>query len=397
MPDDNAGTQMDAHATSVPDQPVFRHAAISAAGAPDIENLLGALGSDPMDLIILMVSPRADFHAVMSRANDLAEGATVMGCTTAGEITGAGYDHDQIVAVGFPKKDFSVEVLFVDDLCNLNAQKLTDKIVQTRVALKEASPGRINGFAFLMVDGLSMREDDLTAVISPALAEFPLFGGSAGDGTDFKRALVGVGDRIGEDAAALALVRSRFEAQVFTLNHLIPENVSMVVTEADPAQRIVKEINAEPAAREYARIVGKNPDQLNPFIFAAHPVVVRIGSEHHVRSIQRVNANGELVFFSAIDEGMVLHVASAEDMTRHLDHQLDALGGGVAPDAIFACDCILRRIEAQQCQQLSSVSEVLSRHNVVGYSTYGEQFGPLHVNQTMTGVAFFEPRALTAK
>ena len=30
----------------------------------------------------------------------------------------------------------------------------------------------------------------------------------------------------------------------------------MVVTEADPATRIVTEINAEPAGREYARLVG---------------------------------------------------------------------------------------------------------------------------------------------
>ena len=171
----------------------------------------------------------------------------------------------------------------------------------------------------------------------------------------------------------------------------------MVVTEADPARRIVKEINAEPAAREYARIVGKDPNQLNPFTFAANPVVVRIGGEHHVRSIQRVNSNGELVFFSAIDEGMVLHVARAEDMTGHLDDQLADLGGEERPQAILACDCILRRIEAQQCQQIGSVSEVLARHNVTGFSTYGEQFGPLHVNQTMTGVAFFGPHGQSAK
>ena len=49
----------------------------------------------------------------------------------------------------------------------------------------------------------------------------------------------------------------------------------MVVTEADPERRLVREINAEPAAREYARLVGKDPDQLSPFTFAAHPVVVR--------------------------------------------------------------------------------------------------------------------------
>ena len=35
------------------------------------------------------------------------------------------------------------------------------------------------------------------------------------------------------------------------------------------------------------------------------------------------------------------------------------------------------------------VSSILAKHNVTGFSTYGEQIGPLHVNHTMTGVAIY--------
>ena len=54
----------------------------------------------------------------------------------------------------------------------------------------------------------------------------------------------------------------------------------MVVTEADPVRRIVTEINAEPAGREYARMVGLDGEPLTPMIFAAYPVVVRVGGEY---------------------------------------------------------------------------------------------------------------------
>jgi len=37
-----------------------------------------------------------------------------------------------------------------------------------------------------------------------------------------------------------------------------------VVTEADPAKRIVKEINGLPAAEEYARLVGVDVHELTP-------------------------------------------------------------------------------------------------------------------------------------
>jgi hypothetical protein len=33
------------------------------------------------------------------------------------------------------------------------------------------------------------------------------------------------------------------------------------------------------------------------------------------------------------------------------------------------------------------VSDVLRANNTVGFSTYGEQYGSAHVNQTFTGIA----------
>jgi hypothetical protein len=165
----------------------------------------------------------------------------------------------------------------------------------------------------------------------------------------------------------------------------------MVVTDADPENRIVRAINAAPAAREYARLVGKDPDQLSPFIFASNPVVVRVGGHHHVRAIQKVEENGDLLFFSAIDEGLVLTLADASDIAAHLEDALSDLSHDVAPEAIIGCDCILRRLEAEQVQSLRAMSRILSRHRVVGFSTYGEQFNSVHVSQTLTGVAIYPP------
>jgi hypothetical protein len=166
----------------------------------------------------------------------------------------------------------------------------------------------------------------------------------------------------------------------------------MVVTEADPERRLVREINAQPAAEEYARLVGVAPDQLSHFVFAAHPVTVRVGGHHHVRAIQKVEPNGDLAFFAAIDEGLVHTLAEGSDNVEHLGRALDALTvGGRQPDAILGCDCILRRLEVAQIQAQRAVSRLLAQHRVVGFSTYGEQYNAVHVNQTFTGVAIYPP------
>ncbi|MEM7631844.1 MAG: FIST N-terminal domain-containing protein [Pseudomonadota bacterium] len=368
---------------------ILRTGEVRASTTSPVKHLKRQLGDGPFALIALFVTSAVDFHDVVAQAARLFPDTDVLACTTAGEIGTHGYEDGLIVAIGFPAAGFETTSMLIEDVNALDMQATIDRITLERVALQRRTPDYSDSFAFLVVDGLSLSEDTLAATVAPALRDFPIFGGSAGDGTRFDHTYVALNGKVAANAAVLTLARSRYRTRVFSLNHLVPGDTQMVVTGADPARRIVKEINAEPAAREYARLVGKDPDQLDRFTFASHPVVVRIGDTHHVRAIQQVNDRGELVFFSAIDEGMVLTVASPENLSQHLEAKLTELGKPERPAHIIGCDCILRRIEAEQSQQTRAISNVLGAHHVTGFSTYGEQIGPLHVNHTMSGVAFY--------
>jgi hypothetical protein len=342
--------------------------------------------------VLLFASPELDLARLAAAAAEALPGTPVSGCTTAGEIGAGGFVDGGAVALGLPAAHFATLALAVEGLGRLDADALTLAVAQARARLARAHAGFDHGLAFVLVDGLSMREDGLMAALAPAMGDWPVFGGSAADGARFERTLVLHEGRPMADAAVIVLMRTDHRLRVFSTNHLRPTERRMVVTRADPARRLVQEINAEPAAREYARMVGLDPGQLDEFAFAAHPVAVRLGDRHHVRAIQRVTREGELAFFSAVDEGMVLTVTEAEDMVAHLDRALGGLAEDRAPTGILGCDCILRRIGAERLQQGRAVSDVLARHGVVGFSTYGEQIGPIHQNQTLTGVAFYPAR-----
>jgi hypothetical protein len=358
-----------------------------------LTRLAASLGADPLALVMLFTSPFDGARHLPALAAGLFGAAPVIGCTTAGEISTDGYAEGEIIAVGLPPEHFIVDQILIADLGDLQQDDLVGRVIRSRLNLAHRRPDWPGDFAFLLVDGLSIREDELAAVLASGLGAVPMFGGSAGDGTRFHETLVFHGGQALSNAAVLTLVRSACPVRVFSLDHLVPTGQRMVVTEADPARRIVRQINAEPAAQEYARILGKDPDQLTAFTFAAHPVVVRVGGRHHVRAIQRMAPNGDLIFFSAIDAGLVLTLAEPLDMVSHLDGALLKLAADGAPDAILACDCILRRIEAQEKQLFGQISDLLRKHKVVGFSTYGEQLGAMHVNQTMTGVAIYPPKA----
>lgn len=371
---------------------LIAHAHAEAADPAAFDRLARALGPGPFALVVLFLSPEAVAGDLPARIAAAFGDTPVTGCTTAGEIGPGGYSEGGIVAIGLPAADFAAETLLAPDLQAIDAQALIGDLIRARHRLTAAHPGWDYEFAFLMVDGLSVKEDELAAAVATGLGPVPLFGGSAGDGTRFGATYVLHGGRLAQNTATLALIRTRCPVRVFSLDHLLPSDRRMVVTKADPARRLVRQINAEPAAQEYARILGKDPDQLTTFTFAAHPLVVRIGGRHHVRAIQRVATNGDLVFFSAIDEGLVLTLAEAQDMAAHLEGELATLARDTAPAAILACDCVLRRIEAQEKQLFGRISDILGRHRVTGFSTYGEQHGAVHVNQTMTGVAIYPPK-----
>ena len=253
---------------------------------------------------------------------------------------------------------------------------------QTERAIEEAD------VALLLIDGLSVREELVVSSIYSALGDIPLFGGSAGDDLRFTRTWILHDGEFRSNAAVLVLVDTVRRFTVFRTEHFVSSDRKMVVTEADPARRIVTEINAEPAGREYARMVGLEGEPLTPMIFAAYPVVVRVGGEYHVRSIQKVNDDESLTFFCAIDEGIVLTVAEGVDLVQNLENLFSRLHDDVGePELILGCDCILRSLEMEQKQIKHLVSKVLARNNVIGFCTYGEQFNAMHVNQTFTGVA----------
>ncbi|MBV7395221.1 FIST N-terminal domain-containing protein [Mameliella sediminis] len=371
---------------------VLRTACVDS-DAPDlVDQLVQALGDGPFALVLIFCGPATLFQDLVTGVQSRLGPAPVMACTTAGEIApGAGYVEDKVVAMALPQRCFEAQVLLFKDLENLPSNELTQQTIRARAALSERAPEMTQEFAFLMVDGLSMQEDRLASALTAGLGPTQLFGGSAGDGVRFEHTFVALNGVCHEQAAVLAVVRSACRLRVFSVNHFKPTDLRMVVTRADPSRRLVHEINAEPAARELGRLLGKDPHQIDTFTFADSPMVVRLGGSHHVRAIKRVTEDGGLEFFSAIDEGLVLTLAEAEHIVDHLDEQLSALARDRAPEAILACDCVLRRIEAEKRQLKRPLDEVLARHNVTGFSTYGEQVNGMHVNQTMTGVAIYAP------
>uniref|UniRef100_UPI0026237F55 FIST C-terminal domain-containing protein n=1 Tax=Pseudomonas sp. TaxID=306 RepID=UPI0026237F55 len=160
----------------------------------------------------------------------------------------------------------------------------------------------------------------------------------------------------------------------------------------DSAGRRVFELNAEPAALEYASLIGVPLEQLDPRVFAAHPLAVRISEQYYVRSIQRVNEDLSLTFYCAVENGIVLTSMQPGPLLANLEGVFEGLRQRLGPLLLtIGCDCFLRRMEIEAEGGVEPVSAFLRSQQVIGFNTYGEQFNGMHINQTFTGVAIGRP------
>lgn len=342
------------------------------------------------ELVLVFAS---SFHDRAALARSLAgqfPGVTLAGCTTAGEMTPFGYRRGTVTGVSLAAPEFRAVALRIDGLDTFSVTQGVELVQEGLTRLSRRMPDMRTDqvFAMVLIDGLSACEERVVSALYQALGEIPLFGGSAGDDLRFETTGVLLDGTFHDNAAVLLLVATKNPFEVFKTEHFVASDEKMVVTEADPSRRIVTEINAEPAAHEYARVHGVKVDQLTPMMFASHPVVVKVGGVPYVRSIQKVNPDGSLTFYCAIDEGIVLTAATGVDITENLRAAFRSVQSRIGPpQLVIGCDCILRNLELTQNGMLDDVSCVLADHRVIGFNTYGEQYGAMHVNQTFTGVA----------
>ncbi len=369
----------------------IRQAQVCATDPREAAREFAAAVSQPeMALVIFFCSGEYDLEVVAEEMGRLFGEVQVVGCTTAGEIGPAGYRVHSISGASFPADSFAAATGRIDCLQqfeSVKGQTLVQELLQ-RLESRAPQANADNSFAFLLIDGLSVREEPVTRALQSALGNLPLVGGSAGDGLRFGSTQVYFEGCFWPDSAILTLVTTRLPFKLFMTDHFVATEQRLVVTEADAEHRLVRQIDGRPAAEAYAELVGVDVHDLDPMRFAASPLVVVIGGTNFVRSIAKANPDGSLTFFCAIDEGMVLRVAQGTNLVDNLEQTFAAIHTAIGePQLVIACDCILRRLEIVQGRLIDRVGGVLRRNNVIGFNSYGEQYRGVHVNQTFIGIA----------
>jgi hypothetical protein len=352
--------------------------------AQAVAEFAAQVGAEAAQAVIFFCSPDYDL-AALGRALAATFRCPIIGCTSSGQIGPDGFQHTGLLGLGFTQ-GVQLRPFVIHPLAEHGDQ--VARITQEVRRECEADPGG-QRFGLLLIDGLSCCEERVVANLYQQIGNVPIVGGSAGDNLRFEQTHVYVGDgRFLSDAAVFALVTTEAPIVPLKVQHFHPSAVELVITAADPETRVIHEMNGEPAALAYAEALGITPEELTPAVFSRHPLVLSFGEAPYVRSIQKANEDLSLTCYCAIDEGLIVSIGEATDPIITMQQAFAKLEQTLPePAVIIACDCILRRLEFEQEGIDAEIGRIMAANRVLGFSTYGEQYNGLHVNQTFTGVA----------
>jgi hypothetical protein len=335
-------------------------------------------------VVLLFSSAKYDAIELNQQMQQAFPTALVVGCSTAGEISGEG------MLIG------SVVAMFLDADIVEDARSAVVENLSGEVRVREAFSSFEQHFhtpvssmdihkyvGLVLADGLSGAEENLMEKIGDRTDIF-FVGGSAGDDLKFQRTQVFNQGKAYTNAAVLVLLRVKRSFEIIKTQSFL--STGKILTATKVAERKVIEFNNRPAVTAYAGALGVSPESL-PGLFMKHPLGLMVDGEPYVRSPQRVEGQS-ILFYCQIKEGMDLEILEATDIVADTRNAIEARKSADGPIAgIIDFQCILRTLELRAENRCEQYGAIFSGLPVAGFSTYGEAYLG-HMNQTSTMLLF---------
>jgi len=361
-----------------------------------IGEVLDQTRADSAALTLVFFSPRHD-ASVVSDHLDRRTGPKGLAGTTAGELSSShGFSTGGIVGVSLRASDVRATIDVVpglDDLSLVSVDQLPSRFAG-RFGLDRDDLDPDRHLWLLLADAEPGVEDLLTPFFVRGAPPTRLVGGSLGGATAFDGARIVFHGRTYTDAAALILLEYDRPFGLLHHQHMTFREPNFRVTEVSDGGRILESLDGTAPAEVYSDALGLSRDRLDRSVLAEHPLGFRFRGRPLVCSIERRLDRGRFRMAKTLHPGDELQIMEPGDLigsTREtLAERLEEFRerhGRDCRGALFF-HCLGRYLEAEKNGTTEQLAEALAQVPCAGLNTYGEQYGAMHTNHTLTGALF---------
>jgi hypothetical protein len=331
----------------------------------------------------VFAGPDHNLAKLMSSAGAAAGGASLVGCSTAGEFTEQGLTHGGVAALLVAADETDHRVAFARGLKEDHG-RATNALSRDFPAAQQAAVNRrlLASTTVLLTDGLAGTAELALAQLgeSTGFAQ-QIVGGAAGDEGRFRETSVAAGEAVGTDAMAALHIFGRKSWGVGVGHGLRPASAKMMVTRAKA--NVLFQLDGRPAFdvyREYAssRGVTLTPETAGAFLIGNELGIYLFDRLHRARAPLGVGSDGSLRLAAEVPEGASVcildgepdsMVAAAGEAAREAAQRLDGPAAGVL---VFDCVCRGMILKESFHREIEAVRGVFGNVPVAGFLTYGE-------------------------
>lgn len=351
-----------------------------------VHDLMHTFGRNNMTMMIYFASTRYAPEEISSKMQAAFPRATLIGCSSAGEIVSGRMLKGSLVAMAFDLDSVpDVKIEVVENMRRKIDVSQAFRSFENHFgeAADEMKPSEYLGI--VLVDGMSGLEERLMDAVGDR-TNVLFIGGSAADDMRFKTTHVYANGRSYSNAAVLALLKPGTPFDLVKTQSVREMGPVLVVTRANEGRREIAEFNGKPASQAYAEALGVSVNELAAR-FPSHPLGLVIDGEPYIRSPTHISGSS-IIFQCGSAVGMPL---SLLELTSLVEDTGEALArskrklGGISGVVVF--NCAHRALELEFKNLSDAYGKLFADFPTIGFNSYGEQFIG-HMNQTATMIVF---------
>lgn len=355
-----------------------------AVGANACQDAIDKLGASDPNVILVFSSVQYDQEKMLQGVRSVSKGSTLVGCSTAGEITTVGPAKRHSVAIMALKSDDISFFAGVGEHIADGAKK-AGKAAADAVK-KQAPGGKLDAFLMFPDVLVGNGADIVRGVLESLGSHFPLVGGAAGDDFEFKKTYQYLNGNVYSGAVVGLGLQGKFRMGIGVKHGWIPIGTPRKVTKSSGS--ILHELNGQPAIKIYEDYFGaEHVVELRTETLAklaiTYPLGMKVeGSEEFlIRDPLTVDEKGSITCAAEIPEGseIRLMIGSREEAVKvarlAAENALAQLDGG-KPKAVIIFNCIARNklFGERAGDEIDAIQEGLGKDvPLIGFYTYGEQ------------------------
>ncbi|MBI2098671.1 MAG: FIST C-terminal domain-containing protein [Candidatus Wildermuthbacteria bacterium] len=344
------------------------------------------------DLTIVFSSVSFDQQEMLKGVREASNGAPLVGCTDAGEVTNEGPSQHSVAVMAISSDQITFHTGLGENV--KEGAREAGRAVAEEVK-KKAGVEPLKAF-IMFPDVLTGNGADIVRGVLDIMGEhFPVVGGAAGDDFLFEKTYEYLNDEAVSGAVGGVGLTGRFSMGSGVRHGWMPIGVPMKVTKSEGS--VLHELDGKPAIAIYENYFGEKTEELRKEPLARMAITYPLGiklpgmDEYLIRDPITVDEKGAITCAAEVPEGSEVRlmigstekaVEAAQDAARKLMKDFEK--AGTKPKFALMFNCIAREklFGARAKEEIDAVLKIIGEDvPLLGFYTYGEQApigGELH-------------------